>query len=204
MFGFPRAISKETWNGQGDLFGGLLPYYGGGSLGLCFGASVMWVINGAPAAAQAFCRQKVEDIKRCQQQMHLNGQTFSSSPRKQLIEFSADDISNNTTYALTTYDPASHVVLDIVDKPVLSDCVLCFYYVSSPSEGEGGHAIAISFAAPNQGRLFDPNWGCAGYNARAALCNDLHGLLATYVVGGRLTETYLLSYEVFGAFQGAT
>ncbi|SEE20612.1 YopT-type cysteine protease domain-containing protein [Pseudomonas kilonensis] len=204
MFTFPRSHQNRRWEGQGTLFGGGLPWYGGDSLGVCFGFSTLWVDIGAPYDCFDALQARKEAIADAQQGLTANMFLGVSIA----LEDTAESIIGRAPSRVVSYvgGVASHIILDILQRPGAHHFIISFYYVDGP-EGGGGHAIAASFDDGQTGRLFDPNYGVGAYQSRTDLCNDLHALLASYVVpGGHVTESYLLEFDHddgFGAFQGA-
>ncbi|WP_260961032.1 YopT-type cysteine protease domain-containing protein [Pseudomonas citri] len=208
MFTFPRAHQSRRWEGQGALFGGAIPWFGGDGLGVCFGFSTLWVKIGAPYNCFDALQARKDAIAEAQQGLSDN-MIYDVS---MALDTTAESIIGRGSTRETSYvgGIASHIVLDILQAAGARHFVISFYYVDGP-QGSGGHAIGASFDAGQTGRLFDPNYGIGSYQSRSDLCNDLHALLASYVVpGGHVTESYLLEFDheadsddEFGDFQGA-
>ncbi|MCQ6257408.1 YopT-type cysteine protease domain-containing protein [Pseudomonas sp. Q11] len=204
MFTFPRAHQSRRWEGQGALFGGGIPWYGGEGLGVCFGFSTLWAKIGAPFDCFATLRARKEDVSRTQEMLS------ESMTLGELVAMgsTADAVIGRDSIKETAYADgvASHIVLDVLQRTGARHFIISFYFVGGP-QGRGAHAIAASFDEGQTGRLFDPNYGVGAYQSRTHLCNDLHALLASYVVpGGHVTESYLLEFDhedAFGEFQGA-
>lgn len=210
MFTFPRAQQVRRWEGQGDLLGGGIPYFGEDSLGVCFGFSSLWVKLGAPYACfdtlQGESQAVIEAQRKLTQAMHAYEVPMA-------LGVIAEKVIDRDSVRETAYvdGVASHIVLDILQSAGARHFVVSFYFSGGP-QGAGGHAIGVSFDAGQTGRLFDPNYGIGTYQSRTNLCNDLHALLASYVVpGGHVTESYLLEFGhvatdddvEFGDFQSA-
>jgi hypothetical protein len=208
MFTFPRAHQSTRWQGQGTLFGGAIPWFGGDGLGVCFGFSTLWVKIGAPFD----CFQALQSRKAAiaETQEALSGAMHMYEVRMALATTAEDIIGSNTVSETAYVDGvASHIVLDILQRAGARHYVVSFYFSGGP-EGAGAHAIGVSFDAGQTGRLFDPNYGIGTYQSRTDLCNDLHGLLASYVVpNGHISASYLLEFAVvddddgFGDFVSA-
>ncbi|WP_210642946.1 YopT-type cysteine protease domain-containing protein [Pseudomonas sp. Tri1] len=171
---------------------------------MCFGFSTLWVEIGAPYDCFDALQARKEEIADAQQGLTANMMLGVSMA----LEATAEAIIGRDSAGVTSYidGVASHIILDILQRPGARHFIISFYYVDGP-QGGGGHAIAASFDDGQTGRLFDPNYGVGAYQSRTDLCNDLHALLASYVVpGGHVTESYLLEFDsedAFGEFQGA-
>ncbi|WP_460320645.1 YopT-type cysteine protease domain-containing protein [Pseudomonas ogarae] len=193
MFTFPRAHQSRRWEGQGALFGGAIPWFGGDGLGVCFGFSTLWVAIGAPYDCIDALRARREEIAEAQQRLTAN--MFLGV--RAALDITAELIIGRGSSGDESYlgGVASHIILDIHQRPGPRHFIISFYYVDGP-QGGGGHAIAASFDDGQTGRLFDPNYGVGTYQSRTDLCNDLHALLASYVApGGHVTESYLLEFD---------
>lgn len=199
MFTFPRAQQNSRWAGQQALIGGLIRWFGGPGLGLCFGFSTLWVKLGAPFINCATALQTEQDDVSAAQQMlskAMQGGDMLTS-----LSDTAEDIIEREPTRKTAYvdGVASHIILDILQSTGACHFVVSFCFAGSPA-GDGAHAIAVSFDAGETGRLFDPNYGVGAYQSRTNLCNDLHALLASYVVpGGHVTASYLLKFDHIAA-----
>jgi hypothetical protein len=193
MFTFPRAQQNRRWEGQGVLFGGAIPWFGGAGLGVCFGFSTLWVRIGAPFDCFDALRARKEAVGEAQEGLSGAMQAYEVL---MALGTTAEEIIGRPSTRETAYvdGVASHIILDILQRTGARHFVVSFYFVGSP-EGDGAHAIAVSFDAGETGRLFDPNYGVGAYQSRTDLCNDLHALLATYVVpSGHVTASYLLEF----------
>lgn len=202
MFTFPKASSKTTWNGQGELWDdrGMLPYLGGDSLGLCYGMSALWIKGGAPPDVKTLVSNKKSEILEVQTGLRQN----AGAGEKSMIDFTADDaglvVTDNSVYG----EPASVAILDLLGSTATYHYLLSFYYTTRLGVAQG-HAVGISFDSPSTGQIFDPNYGVGTYTSRSLLCDDLHKMLATYVAeGGHVTKIYLQAVDnvdAFGEFQ---
>lgn len=67
MFTFPRSSQNTRWEGQSALFGGPIPYFGGGGLGVCFGFSTLWVKVGAPFDCVGALQARKEAVSEAQE-----------------------------------------------------------------------------------------------------------------------------------------
>ncbi|WP_248745774.1 C58 family peptidase [Pseudomonas sp. MWU12-2037] len=205
MFTFPRAHQKTQWQGQGSLLDGLIPYFGGDSLGVCFGISALWIKIDAPFDCISALRDKKEEIEAAQKWLT---EEMEHDPLVALDSIANETIGPSSIPGRRYADGvASHIILDIHQANQAQHYIVAFYYTGG-LQGTGGHAIAVSFDEVEMGKILDPNYGVASYQSRTSLCNDLHGLLASYVVpSGHITESYLLEFDnenVFGDFQGAS
>ncbi|MBD9463226.1 YopT-type cysteine protease domain-containing protein [Pseudomonas sp. Pdm06] len=210
MFTFPRAQQVRRWEGQGDLLGGGMPYFGVDSLGVCFGFSSLWVKLGAPYACFDVLQGESQAVIKAQRELTQAMHVYDVLMALGVI---AESVIGRNSVKETAYanGVASHIVLDILQSVGARHFVVSFYFSAGP-QGAGGHAIGVSFDAGQTGRLFDPNYGIGSYQSRTDLSNDLHALLASYVVpGGHVTQSYLLEFGhvvtdddfEFGAFQSA-
>jgi len=208
MFIFPRAQQSRRWEGQGDLLGGGIPWFGVDSLGVCFGFSTLWIKLGAPYNCFDALRAESRAVIETQRKLTHAMEGFEVL---MAMATTAEGIMGASTVNETPYvdGVASHIVLDILQRAGARHFVVSFYF-SGGLEGAGGHAIGVSFDAGQTGRLFDPNYGIGAYQSRTDLCNDLHGLLASYVVpNGHVSASYLLEFAVvddddgFGDFMSA-
>ncbi len=201
-FTFPLATKKETWMGQGALFsGGLIPYYGTGSLGLCFGLSAVWLSGGAPCPALATLLDspKAAEIQKAlvldPSKEHMDWAVTDAFPAMNFLQKRNYGGNNSATV------PSSHVILDLLGITEDRQFIISFWFKESAQSQTAGHAIAVQLGS--FGRLImDPNYGAGTYASNTTLCNDLHRLLASYVHGGGyVEEVVVLEFDCWSEFQ---
>lgn len=177
---------RQTWDGQGELIGGGIPYIGGDSLGICYGLSIAWLIYGPNTVITRLEFQNVDKL--IPSAVKLQGELASE------MELGIVNAMNSTY--LNTINPAamsaiqytcdaheysrpSHIYDDtglyLTNHQNEAKVVFSFYF----DGGNSGHAIGLRILGHNS-ILFDPNYGMASYSSAFNLVRDLRKLLGSY------------------------